>query len=674
MNEAPAAKAGPAAHAASGAPELMPEELASRRLGRVSLAIFCAGTVVATALAVNQLLGFDFFAGIVLIESRYLYLLAAFLLPLVFIAYPAGKRARLDGTPWYDWLLAAVALGVVAWFAYEARRILDSGWETGAPRNAVIAAGIAWLLIVEACRRTSGLVMTFIIVFVALLPLVADKLPSPLNGISQSFADTLAHHIYGAESSFGIPMKAFGEIVVGFIVFGVALNYTGGGKFFNDLAFALVGRMRGGAAQVGVISSMLQGSISGSVISNVISSGVVTIPAMKRTGFRADYAGGVEAVASTGAVLMPPVMGSTAFVMASFLGKPYAEIALAAVIPGFLFYLALVVQVDAYAARLGLKGLARAELPRLGAVMKEGWVFIPVFGVLVYFLTQEKLEAQAPFYATALLLAVNQIMPNHRMRWATFVEFVAATGRSLAELAAILLGVGCIIGAFSMTGLAGTLANDLVYMAGGAPLLLLVMGAVTSFVFGMGMTVTACYIFLAIVLAPPLVKAGMDPLAVHLFIMYWGMVSFITPPVALATFAAAPIAKTSAMRIGVQATKLGTGIYLVPFCFVLNPALILKGDTGTIVVSVATAIVGLAVAAGALQGYAAGIGRYPDGAPGWIARIVVIAGGLMLAAPTERLFGLPFALDLGIGAGLTILGLCLLYALLRQDRQEGRIP
>lgn len=674
MNEAPAAKAGPAAHAASGAPELMPEELVSRRLSGVPLAIFCAGTVAAAALAVNQLLGFDFFVGVVLIENRYLYLLAAFLLPLVFIAYPAGKHARREGTPWYDWLLAAAAFVSVAWFAYEARRILDSGWETGAPTYAVFAAAAAFLLIIEAVRRTSGLAMTLIILVVALFPLVADSMPSPLNGIRQSLADTLAHHIYGAESSFGIPMRAFGEIVVGFIIFGVALNYTGGGRFFNDLAFALVGRMRGGAAQVGVISSMLQGSISGSVISNVISSGVVTIPAMKRTGFRADYAGGVEAVASTGAVLMPPVMGSTAFVMASFLGIPYAEIALAAAVPGLLFYIALVVQVDAYAARLGLKGLSRAELPRLGAVMKEGWAFIPVFGVLIYFLTQEKLEAQAPFYATALLLAVNQIMPGHRMRWATLVEFVAATGRALADLAAILLGIGCIIGAFSMTGLAGTLANDLVYMAGGAPLLLLVMGAITAFIFGMGMTVTACYIFLAIVLAPPLVKAGMDPLAVHLFIMYWGMVSFITPPVALATFAAAPIAKTSAMRIGAQAVKLGTAIYLVPFFFVLNPALILKGDAVTVAVSVASAMLGLVAAAGALQGHAAGIGRYPDGAAGGLARALVLGGGMFLAAPTERLFGLPFALDLGIGAGLTILGLCLLYVLLRQSQKPGRTP
>jgi len=673
VNEAPALEAGRGAPPGSTPPELMPEERAARRLGAAGQSIFYCGTILAIALAVYQAFGLNTTFGYTLIENRYLFLLSALLLPLVFLAYPAAPRARMDGVAWYDWALAAAALAALAWFAVESRRILDSGWETGAPAHAVFAAGVAFVLIIEGLRRTSGWIMTGVVAVIAVYPLAAASLPSPLSGITHSLADTLARHVYGAESSFGIPMKAFAEIIAGFIVFGVALNYTGAGKFFNDLAFALVGRWRGGAAQVGVISSMLQGSISGSVISNVISSGVVTIPAMRRTGFRADYAGGVEAVASTGAVLMPPVMGSTAFVMASFLGRPYAEIALAALVPGLLFYFALMVQIDAYAARLDLRGLARAELPRLGAVMREGWMYIPVFAVLVYLLIGDQLEAQAPFISTALMLAINQFDRRHRMDRAAFMAFLAAAGRALAELAAILLGVGCIIGAFSMTGLAGTLANDLVYMAGGAPLLLLVMGAVTSFVFGMGMTVTACYIFLAIVLAPPLIKAGMDPLAVHMFILYWGIVSFITPPVALATFAAAPIAKTSAMRIGIQACRLGTAIYLVPFCFVLNPALILKGDPGTVAVSIVAAFVGLGAAAGALQGYAIRIGRYPSTPAGWAARILVLAGGLILAVPAERLFGLPLAFDLALGAALVILGLSLLYAL-RCQNDNGRKP
>jgi TRAP transporter 4TM/12TM fusion protein len=661
VNEAPAPPAGALPHAVSGAPELMPEELESRPLRAAARYLFFAGTLIAILLSVYQIFALNLWFGVTLIESQYLYLLAAPLLPLVFLAYPAAARQRARPAPWYDFALAALALALMLYLASQARRSLDSGWETGAPPFAAAAAGVAWLVIMEGLRRTSGWTMTIIVGVVSLYPLAASVLPSPLSGISHSLADTMSRHLFSAESSFGIPMRAFGEIIIGFIVFGVALNYTGGGKFFNDLAFALVGRWRGGAAQVGVISSMLQGSISGSVISNVISSGVVTIPAMKRTGFRADYAGGVEAVASTGAVLMPPVMGSTAFVMASFLGRPYAEIALAAAIPGVLFYLALMVQIDAYAARLDLRGLAREELPRLGQVMRAGWYYIPVFAVLVYFLLEEQREAQAPYFATALLLIVNQFDPRYRMRGRMVGEFILATGRALADLAAILLGIGCIIGAFSMTGLAGTLANDLVYIAGGAPLLLLLMGAITSFVFGMGMTVTACYIFLAIVLAPPLIKAGMDPLAVHLFIMYWGMVSYITPPVALATFAAAPIAKASALSIGVQATRLGTAIYLVPFCFVLNPALILKGSVFSVVVSLVTAIIGLCAAAGALQSYAIGLGRYPATPLGWAARAIVLLGGLYLAAPTERLFGFPFALDVGLGAAILLLGIGLLY-------------
>jgi TRAP transporter 4TM/12TM fusion protein len=469
-------------------------------------------------------------------------------------------------------------------------------------------------------------------------------------------------------------MRAFAEIVIGFIVFGLALNYTGGGKFFNDLAFALVGRMRGGAAQVGIISSGLQGSISGSVISNVISSGVVTIPAMKRTGFRADYAGAVEAVASTGAVLMPPVMGSTAFVMASFLGMSYGQIALAATIPALLFYLALVVQVDAYSARLGLRGLKQSELPKLGEVMKEGWFYIPVFALLVFLLVFLQDEALAPFYATALLIAINQALPQHRMSWRKLGDLGIAVARGLAELLAILMAVGFIIGSLSMTGLAGTLANDLVYLAGGAPLVLLVMGAITSFIFGMGMTVTACYIFLAIVLAPPLVKAGLDPLAVHLFIMYWGMVSFITPPVALATFAAAPLAGASAMRIGLQSIRLGTAIYLVPFCFVLNPALLFKGDVQTVTISIAAAFIGIVPMAAALQGYVLGIGLIPNSLFGWISRLLLIAGGVLFAAPVPRLTGLPFATNLALAAGLVIAGLVLLSLVVRKSEQGRTTP
>jgi TRAP transporter 4TM/12TM fusion protein len=655
----------------AAAPFQMPDELEGRPITGAVRIIFACAAVLVTLLVLNQLLNLQLFAGIVFIENRYLFLLSASLFPLIFLIFPAQAGAK-GPTPWYDWLIAAGAAALLIWLAFEAEHILSEGWEYGAPASAKVVSGLLWLMILEALRRTSGLPMASIVAVVSLYPVVADLIPNPLKGSPQSFSDTLAYHLVSAESAFGIPMRAFAEIVVGFIVFGIALNSTGGGRFFNDVAFALVGRWRGGAAQVGIVSSALQGSISGSVISNVISSGVVTIPAMKRTGFRADYAGAVEAVASTGAVLMPPVMGSTAFVMASFLGMSYGEIALAATVPALMFYIALAVQVDGYAAQLNLRGLRQSELPRLRAVMADGWYFLPVFALLVFLLVVLQDEALAPFYATALLIAINQALPQHRLSLAGLIDLAVAVAKGLAELAAILLAIGFIIGSLSVTGLAGTLANDLVYLAGQAPLLLLLMGAVTSFVFGMGMTVTACYIFLAIVLAPPLVKAGLDPLSVHLFVMYWGMVSFITPPVALATFAAAPLAGVSAMRIGWQSVRLGAAIYVVPFCFVLNPALLLKGDTGTVVLSVSFAFTGIVAVAAALQGYVLGLGRIPATPAGVLARIAMIGGGLLLAAASPRLTGLPFAVNAGLGAAAVTLALLAVFALVRKA-EKGRI-
>jgi TRAP transporter 4TM/12TM fusion protein len=646
-------------HAGDAAPEQMVEELQGRPITGPTRAVFVAAAVLGTLLALNQLLNLQLF-GLVLIENRYLYLLAAILFPLTFLVLPARKDAAAQQPPWYDWLLALAAAGLLVWFAFQADRILSEGWEYSAPTSAKIVSAVLWLVVMEGLRRTSGWPMTIIVATVSLYPVVAELIPNPLKGSSQSLPDTLAYHFSSAESAFGIPMRAFAEIVIGFIIFGTALNFTGGGRFFNDLAFALVGRFRGGAAQVGIISSALQGSISGSVISNVVSSGVVTIPAMKRTGFSPAYAGAVESVASTGAVLMPPVMGSTAFVMASFLGRSYGEIALAATVPALLFYIALVVQIDSYSAMRSIRGLPASELPQLGAVMREGWFYLPVFALLIFLMVFLLDEAMAPFYATGLLLLINQALPKHRMSLGQLADFAASVARGLAELIAILLAIGCIIGALSMTGLAGTLANDLVYLAGGAPLVLLVMGALTSFVFGMGMTVTACYIFLAIVLAPPLVKAGLDPLAVHLFIMYWGMVSFITPPVALATFAAAPIAGASAMRIGMQSVKLGVAIYVVPFFFVLNPALLLKGGPAEVVLAVTTAFLGIVLVASALQGYVPGLGRIPNHPLGLVARLLLIVGGLLLGAPVPALTGLSLATNLAIAVVLIMAGLLLL--------------
>jgi TRAP transporter 4TM/12TM fusion protein len=302
-------------------------------------------------------------------------------------------------------------------------------------------------------------------------------------------------------------------------------------------------------------------------------------------------------------------------------------------VPSLLYYFGLFVQIDGYAARRGLRGLPRAELPAIRSTLAGGWQYLFVFVLLVWMLMVLQQEALAPFYATGLLLVINQLWPRHRLNWRRLGMLVENVSRSLAELAALLAGVGLIIGALSVTGLAGTLANDLVYLAGNNVYVLLVMGAVTSFIFGMGMTITACYIFLAIVLAPPLVTAGFDKVAVHLFMMYWGMVSFITPPVALASFVAAGLAGAAPLKVGLQSMRLGSTMYFVPFFFVLNPSLILRGEPLDILVVVATAMIGIWLIGSALEGYMTGFGRLGEGIVAGAARLLLFAAGLTMALP-----------------------------------------
>jgi TRAP transporter 4TM/12TM fusion protein len=611
-----------------------------RRLSFGWRVVVVALTTVAVLLSINQLFNLHLLVGFTMLDNAYLYLLLGLLVPQVYLTFPAYKGASLDRVPWYDAVLFVVLAGVCAYFFAASRLILSEGWEYAAPTHVMVLGLILWVLILEAVRRAGGLVIFSIILIFSLYPLYADKLPQVIGGASASLFDTAAFHATSEESVLGIPMRAFGELVFGFLLFGAALQYTGGGRFFIDLSFALLGHVRGGPAKVAIFASGLMGSMSGSVISNVLTTGSMSIPAMKRTGFSARYAGGVEACASTGAVLMPPIMGATAFVMASFLNIPYVEVAVAAIIPSVLYYLGLFVQIDSYAARVGLVGLPREELPKITQVIKDGWYYIAVFATLVWMLIYLQREAIAPYYATALLLVINQILPKHRLDRMGALKLVEGIGQLLSELSATLAGIGLIVGGLFLTGMAGTLVNDLVFIAGGSPYLLLLTGAITSFILGMGMTVTAAYIFLAIILAPALVKVGLDPLAVHLFMLYWGMISFITPPVALGAYAAASIAKANPMSTGFEAMRLGSIIYFIPFFFVLNPALILHGTLYSIVTVFSTAVIGVVLIASALQGYVAGVGPIGGGPVGWLTRALIVLGGMLFAVPGGKMMGI----------------------------------
>ena len=636
-----------------------------RKLPPAWRAVLIIVASVAIFLALNQILNLGFFVGKVLLGSAYLYWLCALLAGCVFILIPATKRARRDGVPWYDAALYFLTVAGFAYFALNAHRILTEGWEFAAPREAIWVSYACWLLILEATRRAGGTAVFVAVTLISFYPVYAGYMPGPISGLPQDLSATAAYHFTSSESVLGIPTRAFGELVIGFVMFGAVLQYTGAASFFNDFAFALFGSVRGGPAKVAIFASGLMGSVSGSVVSNVLTTGVVTIPAMKRTGFSPAYAGGVEACASTGGVLMPPVMGAAAFVMASFLGVPYYQVALAALIPSLLYYFGLFVQIDGYAARRGLKGLQRAELPSIGKTFAAGWQYVFVFALLVWMLMVLQQEAIAPFYATALLLVINQFSRLHRLNWKKLGLLFEGICGALGELSALLAGVGLIIGSLSVTGLAGTLANDLVYLAGNNIYVLLVMGAITSFIFGMGMTITACYIFLAIVLAPPLVAAGFDPVAVHLFMLYWGMVSFITPPVAIASFVAAGLAHARPMDVGLQSMRLGSIMYFVPFFFVLNPALILRGAPWEIIVVVSTALLGVWLIASSLEGYLFGLGRMDSGIGGAIARLLLFASGLAMALPGGGELELSHIQLAALGLGLGVIGVVVALANLR---------
>ena len=346
--------------------------------------------------------------------------------------------------------------------------------------------------------------------------------------------------------------------------------------------------------------------------------------------------------------------------MAAFLNIPYQQIALAAIVPTLLYFLGLFFQVDAMAARRGLAGLPAQELPRVRKVMKEGWWFLAVFVLRIWMLLALNRESWAPWYSTALLLVINQLLPNHRWNWSAVGDFLEDVGRLFAEMAGLLAAVGLIVGALVVTGKIGNIASDLLSLAGGNLYLLLAMGAMTAFVLGIGMTVTAAYIFLAVGLAPALTQAGLEPLPVHMFILYWSMLSYITPPVAIGAFAAATIAKANPIRTGFEAMRMGGVIYLLPFLFVVSPPMLLQGTPGQVATTFVTALAGVFLISCAAQNWIIGLGAMPRGWLNPLCRMLTLASGIALALPGGDLTGLPQSVLLIIAALCAASVLCIM--------------
>ena len=627
-----------------------------RNLPRFWKGMLAVSGVLSSLMVIYKVFNVGLLFGYIPIEAVYFYASLALLVPFIFIIFPAHKKAPRNRVPWYDVLLFAIFMVSAVVCTYQTRIILDYGWDYLAPEWAAWMACAAWILLLEATRRAAGIAVFTVVVVASLYPWFGGlEFLGVFQVPSTSLMNTAQYHLFGSESMVGIPLRAMVNIVLGFLLFGAALQNTGAGQFFLDLSFSILGGTRGGPAKVAILASGLMGSISGSPVTNVVTTGVLTIPTMRKVGFPAVTAGAIEACASTGGVLMPPVMGATAFIMAAYLEIPYQTIAIAAIIPSFLYFFGLFVQIDAFAARNNLHGIPRSELPKLKKVLREGWYYLFVLLLLVWLLFYLKQESRAPFYATLALIVINQFMPRQRWGWKQFGDFLVSAGRLFVEIGTILAGVGLLIGALVLTGKVVSLAYDLISMAGDQPIVLLIVGALTSMVLGMGMTITAAYLFLAIALAPALAHSGLNTLAIHLFMLYWGMISYITPPVAFAAFAAAPLCGASSMRTGIEAMRLGTIIYFIPFFFVLNPALIGQGTAMEITKVLTTAVIGVVFLASALQGYMVGLGNMAaTGILAWPIRVSFFLSGLLLIAPGGENFGGYSSLDLTLAAAVLV--------------------
>ena len=590
-------------------------------------AVYMLFSTLPLLVAINHMFRLRLF-GITWLDNAYLYYMLAFYLSIVFLIFPATKTGPKDRVPWYDVLLFLISGITSGYLGTQGINIVSYGWEYSGPLVPTVFSVFLWFLVIEAVRRSSDLAMMIVCLAFSLYPLFAFLMPGVLQGQSFDFLTTARLHAMGANGIVGIPYFTVCTLLIGFIIFGIVIQNSGGGVFFFNLANSLMGRSRGGAAKIGILGSSFFGMLSGSTVSNVLAIGSMTIPAMKRTGFAPHYAAAIESCASAGGPIMPPVMGAAAFIMASFLNLPYYKIAIAAAIPACLYYLGLFVQVDGYAAKAGLKGLPSGELPPFWGTLKDGWFYIGVIIILCYFLLTLAVEAWAPFYASAALILLSMLKKETRLTWRSLMNIIAESGKNMAQLAAILGAAGLLIGGLSVTGVALSFSRELVAAVGNNTLLILVVGAITSFILGLGMTTTACYIFLAVVMVPALVALNIDELGAHMFVFYWGALSDITPPTALCVAAACGLAGSNFMQTGWTAMRLGAVKYFVPFFFVYSPALLTHGTWQEIVLHTLFAAVGITMVGSALEGYLVGVGRL-----NLFLRIALFAGGGLIAFP-----------------------------------------
>lgn len=543
--------------------------------------------------------------GLVLFAEQVLMAMLAITLPLAYLTLTVGGQRREVDTPLPVYDIAAAILGFISagYAAVNYGTIFENLFQR--PTDATIAGAILIALVLEGLRRATGNFLAIVVALFLVYGLIGHLVPGELQG-REVAPDRLSIYLsMDSNGMLGMPLMVTATVVVMFVLFGSFLTAAGGGQFFTDLSMSAMGRYRGGSAKIAIAASALFGSISGSAVANVASTGVITIPLMKDTGFKARIAGAVEAVASTGGQLMPPVMGAAAFLMAEFLQIGYHTVMIAALVPALIYFFAVFVQVDLIAARDGITAIPADRIPNGRTVFRRGWYFLIPFAVLIAALFWWRLRpGEAAFWSVLSLIPLGLFFryDGQGLTLRALWEGLCATGRIVLDIVLIGAAAGLIIGVLNITSLGFALTLSLIDFAGGNLILLLIMSAVLSVILGMGMPTVGVYILLATLIAPSLIEMGVEPIAAHLFVMYFGMMSMITPPVAIAAFTASVIAKAPPVGTAVSAVGLAWTAIAVPFVFVFEPAILLSGSIDQIILDISRLVLGVWLVSASLVG------------------------------------------------------------------------
>jgi len=601
-------------------------------------------TIIALAWAMDLYQSF----GIYLYPAQLVIGVLGLAVALAYIHLPARRHVLKSLTPWYDWLAALIGLVTAGWMSARYPLLVDLTID--APPEVVILGLLQIILTLEALRRATGTALPLIVVAFISYAVAGHLIPGPFAAQQTSWDVAAGFLAFDANALPGGPLLIVCNIVISFVFFGNLLRVTGGAEFFSELAQSVMGRYRGGPAKVAVAGSALFGSISGSAVANVAATGVVTIPMIRKSGYSAQSAAAIEAVSSTGGQLLPPVMGAAAFLMADFLRITYAEVVIAALIPGILYYVSLFIRVDLLAGRDGYAGLDPNETGRLRD-LASGWFFALPFIALVIALFGFNFYPQTAAIVASVVLVAGAAVFSYkgsRPDLSMIAEAIRATGFVVYELVLICASAGIVIGVLANSGLGFTFTNSLFLLGSGSPILLLLLAAAVCIVLGMGLPTLGVYVLLATLVAPGLVEIGIAPIAAHLFVLYYGMMSMITPPVAVAAFTAAGMAGADPMQTAVNSVRTGWLAYVIPFAFVFSPGLTMNGDPGFITITVLTFVVGIFLVSIAMTGYF----MRPIGP---VVRVVACLAGLLLWIPVNAFASAGFVV-----AGAAVLGILLL--------------